>query len=186
MSKSKTKISSSPLTICDCLHNLRFRLALKLGLSFFSSASRPPRAPRSASHHRQNFSGGSGRANGGSNSYKRRSRSMESFNFNLATPSAQSTPGHTRTRSTATASQYRQGITDVASISSQTEPTRCDQYSQTDLRDLDGIERERGINEVQLGVRILPPRDQTADEKSDGDMKKPPLGSTSAAASLAR
>ena len=36
-------------------------------------------------------------------------------------------------------------------------PCRLAHYSQTDLRDLDGVDRQKGINEVQLGVRILPP-----------------------------
>ena len=41
-------------------------------------------------------------------------------------------------------------------------PCRLAHYSQTDLRDLDGVDRQKGINEVQLGWRILPPMETHA------------------------
>ena len=79
------------------------------------SPFRPPRAPRSTTRERYESHNGGGRmANGiekDSSSYKRRSRSMESFGFNNA---------NTRNRSTSTAGAP---TPDQISITSQTGPT---------------------------------------------------------------
>ena len=60
-------------------------------------------------------------------------------------------------------------------------------YSQTDLRDLDGVDRHRGINEVQLGWRILPPMENsraTSPRSARGDSEERQY--TTAAGSLKR